>query len=407
MPLTDGKIRNAKAEAKQYKLFDERGLFLIVTPKGGKWWRLKYRFSGKEQSLALGTYPDTGLKRARDKRDEARKLLADGIDPAAQRKAEKDAEQAEESFEQVAREWIRQQHTRLASDTLQLATRRLERWVFPHLGEAHVGDLEPPQVLQVLRRIEAAGKHETAHRVRQRISQVCRYAIATGRATRDPTKDLQGALAPAPIKNRAAITEPRQVGALLRGLWGYTGQPTTCAALKLMALTFVRPGELRKAEWSEFDLNKNVWRLPAVRMKMKREHVVPLAPLTVEILRDLQSITGHRPYVFESTRRGRPMSENTLNIALQTIGYTGDQMTAHGFRAMASTLLHELGWPPEVIELQLAHAQRSQVAAAYNRSARLPERRRMMDSWAGYLSALREDKNHVTHDLTGDKLSSM
>ena len=390
-------VRAAKFKDKPYKLFDGGGLFLHVQ-ESGRYWRMKYRFQGREKLFALGVYPHVGLADARGRRDDARKLLAQGIDPADQRRAEKvGPTNADATLKTVAKEWAEKQRTKLADDTLSLAKRRLERWVYPDLGDVALHDIEPPDVLMALRKIETAGRHETAHRVRQRLGQIFRYAIATGQAARDPTADLRGALAATPTRNRSAITDPRQVSALLRAIDAYDGQPATCAALKLLALSFVRPGELRKAEWSEFDLEAAMWRIPATRMKMKRDHMVPLAPQAVAILTDLHALTSHRPYVFESTRRGRPLSENTLNMALRTIGYTGEEMTAHGFRAMASTLLHELGWPPEVIELQLAHAQRSQVAAAYNRSARLPERRKMMTAWADYLDSLKQGGDKVVN----------
>jgi len=384
-------VESAQTEQRSYKLFDGGGLYLHVTPKG-RYWRLKYRWGGKEKLLALGVYPDTTLKKAREKRKWARELIDDGVDPMAQRKAEKAARAGGDTFEEVAREWLKRQTT-LAQGTRNVTLARWERWIFPHIGRTPIDQLEPPDVLKALRRIEAEGKHETAHRMRQRIGQVCRYAIATGRATRDPTGDLRDALSPVPRKNRAAITDPDGLSVLLSAIEGYDGQPATRAALQLLALTFVRPGELRHAEWSEFDLEQALWRVPAGRMKMKREHLVPLSSQAVAILKALWPLTGHRPYMFEGNRRGRPISDNTLTTALRTLGYSGEQMTPHGFRSTASTLLHELGWPPEVIELQLAHAQKSQVAAAYNRSARLDERRRMMQAWADYLDSLRAGGN--------------
>ena len=391
--LTATQVEAAKPAARPYKLFDGGGLFLHVTPKG-KYWRMKYRWGGKEKLMALGTLADVSLKKAREKRQTAREQIADGIDPMAARRAEKAARKSTDTLETIADEWLAKQ-TRLSADTIDLTRSRLRNWVFPHIGKTPVDQLEPPEVLKVLRRIESAGRHETAHRMRQRIGQVCRYAIATGRASRDPTADLKGALSPSPTRNRAAITDPTEAAKLMQAIARYEGQPSTSAALQLIALTFVRPGELRLSDWSEFDLDGATWRVPAGRMKMKREHIVPLSAQAVTVLRDLHPITGHRPYVFEGARRGRPISDNTMNVALRTMGYTNDQMTAHGFRAMASTLLHEMGWPPEVIELQLAHAQRSQVAAAYNRSARLEERRRMMQAWADYLDTLREGGNVV------------
>lgn len=381
-------VEAAKFEGKPRKLFDGNGLFLHVQA-GGRYWRLKYRHNGAEKLLALGVYPAVSLAAARVRRDEARAQLADGINPVEQRRAEKTA-RGTDTFEAVAREWLENQTKVLAAGTLRLTRRRFETWAFPIIGAQPMRALEPPELLRLLRRIEAKGKHETASRVRQRIGQVFRYAIATGRADRDPTADLKGALMPAATQHRAAITTPVEFGALLRAIDGYSGQPASRAALQLAPLTFVRPGELRMARWPEIDLEAAIWRIPSVRMKMKREHIVPLSRQAVAILRELHPVTSHRPYVFESVRPGRPLSENTMNTALRTMGYSGDMMTPHGFRASASTLLHELGWAPEVIELQLAHAQRSQVAAAYNRSARLEERRRMMQAWADYLDSLRD-----------------
>ncbi|MFZ2208369.1 MAG: integrase arm-type DNA-binding domain-containing protein [Porticoccaceae bacterium] len=386
--LTAKAVEAAKFEGTPRKLFDGAGLYLHLQA-GGRYWRLKYRHNGAEKLLALGVYPHVTLASARARRDEARAQLADGINPTAQRKATK-ASAGKDTFEAVAREWLENQSKVLAPETLRLTRRRFETWAFPIIGAQPMRALEPPELLRLLRRIEAQGKHETASRVRQRIGQVFRYAIATGRADRDPTADLKGALMPAATQHRAAITTPAEFGALLRAIDGYSGQPASRAALALAPLTFVRPGELRMARWPEIDLDAAIWRIPSVRMKMKREHIVPLSRQAVAILRELHAITCHRPFVFESIRAGRPLSENTMNTALRTLGYTGAMMTPHGFRASASTLLHELGWPPEVIELQLAHAQRSQVAAAYNRSARLEERRRMMQAWADHLDNLRK-----------------
>jgi len=386
-------VEAAKFEGKPRKLFDGNGLFLHVQA-GGRYWRLKYRHNGAEKLLALGVYPAVSLAAARVRRDEARTQLADGINPVEQRRAEKSA-RGTDTFEAIAREWLENQTKVLAAGTLRLTRRRFETWAFPIIGAQPMRTLEPPELLRLLRRIEAKGKHETASRVRQRIGQVFRYAIATGRADRDPTADLKGALMPAATQHRAAITTPAEFGALLRAIDGYSGQPASRAALRLAPLTFVRPGELRMARWPEIDLEAAIWRIPSTRMKMKREHIVPLSRQAVAILRELHPVTSHRPYVFESVRPGRPLSENTMNTALRTMGYSGDMMTPHGFRASASTLLHELGWAPEVIELQLAHAQRSQVAAAYNRSARLEERRRMMQAWADYLDSLRDGANVV------------
>jgi len=385
--LTETATRKARPKEKQYKLFDERGLFLLVTPQGAKYWRLKYRIEGREKGLSLGVYPDVPLKDAREKRDEFRKLIAAGVDPSEQRQASKQARA--NTLEAIALEWLSNQKAKFAPATHSKAEGQLKS-IFPYLGFLPINEVTAPRLLDVLRRIENQGKHETAHRVRQRLSQVFRYAIATGRCERDPTQDLRGALKPVVTTSRAAITDPRKVAELLRAIDSYSGFPATCYAMKLLPLTFVRPGELRLARWPELDLDNAVWRIPAERMKMNREHIVPLSRQAVDLFRDLLPLTGHRAYVFESARPGRPLSDNTVNYALRGLGYAGDVMTAHGFRAMASTLLHEQGWPPEVIELQLAHAQRNQVAAAYNRSARLDERKKMMQHWADYLDSLRQ-----------------
>jgi integrase len=398
MALTDAAIKKAKPAAKPYKMSDGAGMYLYVTPAGGKYWKLKYRAGGKERKLDLGEYPAVKLKAARQRRDDARDKIAQGIDPQEEPAPEPEPEP--ETFRAVAMEWLERQ-TQMVENTRRVTERRWQKWVFPHIGDTAIGELEPPAILHALRGIEAAGKHETAHRMRQRISQVMRYAIATGRASRDPAADLKGALSPVPKRNRAAITEPGAFGGLLRAIDAFEGEPTTIAALRLLALTFVRPGELRHAHWSEFDLTEGTWRIPASRMKMDREHIVPLAPQAVAILRELEPLTARRRIVFEGLRPGRPLSENTLNTALRTMGYGPDTITAHGFRATASTLLHERGWPPEVIELQLAHAQRSEVAAAYNRSARLEERRRMMAAWADYLDALKDGEAHKVVPLHG------
>jgi integrase len=386
--LTETTVKNAKPKERPYKLYDERGLYLLVSQDGGRWWRFRYVLGGKEKLLSLGTYPDVTLKRAREKRDEGRRLVADGIDPSAKRRAEKVAQA--DTFEAIAREWMEKQH--FAAATLEKAEWTFKDLIYPFLGSRPVGSLTPPEILEVLRRLERRGKHETAHRTKQRISQVIRYAIATGRAERDITADLRGALTPIKTRNHAAITEPAQVGALLRAIDAYSGQPATEAALKLAPLLFVRPGELRAARWAEFRLDGDEpeWRIPAERMKMAEYHVVPLSKQAVAILKDLQSVTGPEGFVFPGVNEpNRPMSETCLTVALRRMGYSGEQMTWHGFRAMASTLLNEQGWHPDLIELQLAHRERNKVRAAYNRAQRLEERRKMMQAWADYLDALK------------------
>jgi integrase len=392
MALTDAAIRKAKSTEKTQRLFDGGGLYLEVSPAGGKWWRLKYRYGGKEKRLSLGTYPDTGLADAREKRAAARRLLAAGVDPGEQRKAMKTAgeERAANSFAVVAAEWLALQKSRMAIATLEKAQWTFDELLNPWIGNRPIAEIEAPELLKLLRRIEDRGAHETAHRTKQRAGQVFRYAIATSRAKHDPTADLRGALAPVVSTSRAAITDPVKVGDLLRAIDTYQGSLVTKCALRLAPLVFVRPGELRKAEWAEIDLDGAQWRIPAARMKMREEHVVPLAPQAVAILRELHPLTGRGQYVFPSYRgKARMMSENTVNAALRYMGFDKDTMTGHGFRAMASTRLNEMGWPPDVIERQLAHAERNKVRAAYNRAQYLDERTRMMHAWAEYLDGLR------------------
>jgi integrase len=400
--LSDTRIRTTKPAAKPVRLYDERGLYLEVTPTGGRWWRLKYRFEGREKLLSMGTYPDTGLKAARAKRDQARELLAQGVDPSDARRAERagKSEQASNSFDAVAREWHTTVH--LAQVSAGHAARtliRLEQDVFPWLGSLTVSEIKAPQLLQTMRRIEARGAIETAHRALQACGQVFRYAIATGRAERDPTPDLRGALKPVLVQHMAAITDPKRVGELLRAIEDYKGMPITRAALQLAPLVFVRPGELRKAEWVEFAIEARQWRIPGARMKRTKQeklsgtaHIVPLSRQAVAILQDLKPLTGHGRYVFPSPRTGeRPMSDNGVLSALRRMGFPKDEMTGHGFRAMARTLLAErLNVDEAVIEAQLAHAVKDSLGRAYNRTEFLEQRRRMVQLWADYLDKLRE-----------------
>jgi integrase len=401
--LTMTEIRSARPREKAYKLFDGGGLYIEVTPTGGKLWRLKFRHDGRENRLALGAHPDTTLKLARERRDEARRLLAAGVDPSGRRQAEKLA--TSNTFEAVAREWLALQQKKLAPATFAKAVWTLETLVFPYIGSRPIAKLGPSDVLKVLKRIEGRGIHETAHRTRQRCAQVFRYAVQTERAERDPTADLRGALAPVVSEHFAAITEPVRVGELLRAIDGYAGHIVTAYALKLAPLLFVRPGELRHAEWTEFVLDgaEPLWRIPAEKMKMREQHLVPLAAQALALVRELRPVTGRGRYVFPSLRSGsRPMSENTVNAALRRLGYSTDEMTGHGFRSLASTCLNEQGYHPDLIELQLAHAERNQVRSAYNKAQRLPERRKMMQAWADYLDGLRAGANVVPiRRLTG------
>ena len=349
----------------------------------------KIRFlGGVEKLLSLGAYPDVPLKRAREKREDARKLVADGIDPSAKRQAER-ATQVE-TFEAIAKEWLELQSKSLAVETMEILGTRLKSFLYPYVGSRPIASITAQELLAALRRIEARGKHETAHRVRSLAGRVLRYAVATGRAQHDVAADLKGALAPVKSRNFASVTEPARVGELLRAIDGYSGQPITALALKLAPLVFVRPGEFRGAEWSEFDLEGAEWRIPAARMKMGEQHIVPLSRQAVAILRELHILTGSGRYVFPSLLSAeRPMSDNTINAALRRLGYGSDEQTGHGFRSMASTLLNEQGFPPDVIELQLAHGERNKVRAAYNRAQRLGERRKMMQEWGNFLDVLR------------------
>jgi integrase len=403
MPLTDTAIRKAQPADKPRRLSDEKGLYLEVAPSGGKWWRLKYRHAGKEKRLSLGIYPDTTLKAAREARDRARTQLANGIDPGEARKAVKASARAEagaDSFEAVAREWLATVHGAKVSDGHADRTRiRLEQDVFPWLGTERLADIKAPDLLACLRRVEARGAIETAHRVKQACGQVFRYGVATGRCERDPSADLRDALRPIQTRHHAAIIEPQRVGELLRAMADYRGQPVTRAALQLAALVFQRPGEIRKAEWAEFELDAGLWSIPSERMKRSKQakvsgaaHIVPLSTQAIAVLRDLHPLTGHGRYVFPSLRTGeRPMSDNAILSALRRMGFPKDEMTGHGFRAMARTMLAErLGVDEAVIEAQLAHAVRDSLGRAYNRAEFVEQRRAMMQTWADYLDKLRD-----------------
>ena len=383
--LTAVAIKNAKPG----KHFDGGGLFLHVQ-SGGRYWRLKYRHAGKEKLLALGVFPEVSLAEARRRRADARDLLRDGRDPSAERKQGRlmATLASANTFGAIADEWLEKQKPAMAAITYDKAKWQLS--MVAALDTRPIAEITAREIYALLKPMEAAGILDTAHRVKQRVGQVFRYAIAHGKAERDPVADLRGALAPTVTTSRAAITDPAKVGELLRAIDGYDGQPTTHAALRLAPLLFVRPGELRHAEWSEINLDAAVWRIPAGKMKMREGHIVPLAPQAVAILRELQQLTGARAYVFPSLRTAsRPMSENTVNAALRRMGYDKDTMCGHGFRALASTRLNEMGWAPDVIERQLAHAERNKVRAAYNRAQHLAERQKMMTAWADYLDALR------------------
>jgi len=404
MALSDVKLRNFKAGIKPdgsitdkiYRVFDEKGLYIEVTPKGAKRWRFKYRFQGKEGLLSVGVYPDVSLKQARARRDDLRKQIADGIDPSHVRKVKKQSTSDQNSFEAIAREWHNKFSAGWSESHSSRTILRLEQNVFPWLGVKKLDEVTAPELLTVLRRIENRGALETAHRVNQICGQVFRYGIATGRAERDPAADLKGALPPAKVKHHPSITDPVKVGALMRAIQGFTGTIITATALKLSPLVFVRPGELRQAEWSEIDLDNAEWRIPPEKMKMGVVHIVPLSKQAVEVLKVIQPLTGRDKYVFPSNRTiTRPMSNNTVNAALRRLGYTKDEMTAHGFRSMASTILNEQGWNSDAIERQLAHGESNSVRAAYNYAQHLPERKKMMQTWADYLDGLADSADVI------------
>ena len=391
MALTDTFVKNVKhtGRASGDKYTDGRAMYLLVNAVG-KYWRMNYRFVEKRKTLALGVYPDVGLAKARVRRDKAREQLADGIDPATAKREEKQAQAdaAASTFEAVARVWL----TKTASKRAEVTQSLLEKDVFPFIGSMPISTIKPRDVLdKAVRKIEARGSIDTAHRAKQICGQIFRYAVAVGLAERDVTTDLRGALSAIPESHFAAITEPKQAGELMRSIFDYTGHPCTVAALKLTPLVFVRPGELRTAEWAEIDLDAAEWRIPASKMKMKLDHLVPLSTQAVALLRSVQPITGHGRYVFPSLRTGeRPMSENTINAALRGMGYSKEIHTAHGFRALARTIMDEvMGERVDLIEHQLAHAVKDPNGRAYNRTAHLPARRVMMQNWANYLDKLR------------------
>ncbi len=393
MPLTDSAIRTAKPAEKPVRMFDGGGLYLEVSPAGGKLWRLKYRFDGKEKRLSFGSYPDVPLKAARERRDEARKVLAAGIDPGEQRKALKAAseERALNSFEVICREWLEKWRATVEPAQYEKALARHEKNVFPWLGGRPIAEISAPEVLAVLRRVDERGARYTAHKIRSEISQAFRYAVATGRAERDPCPDLRGAIPPARGEHFAAITTPKETGELLRAIDAFRGTLIVKSALLLAPMLFVRPGELRKAEWSEFDFERGDWNIPAKRMKARRPHLVPLPSQAVQILRDLAPLTGRFVNVFAGRDPKKPMSDAAVNAALRRMGYdTKTEITGHGFRAMARTILHEeLHFEPDVIEHQLAHTVPDALGATYNRTKFLKERRVMMQRWADYLGRLK------------------
>lgn len=399
MKLTDAKLRALKPNGKTQKLSDGGGLYVHLSPVGGKLWRLFYRFGGKQKTLAIGKYPDVSLVEARKRRDEARELLGQGIDPGERKKEGKAAAAAADlakamTYEVVAREWFVTYSSGWTESNRAKILARQEKDVFPFLGRLPIGEITAPAVLAVARRIEKRGAVDTAHRAMQDCSRIFRYAVATGRGERDPVADLKGALSPVRSTSYASIKEPKAIGALLRDINAYSGNLIVRAALRLAPYVFVRPGELRRAEWAEFNLESAEWRIPAEKMKMRVVHIVPLARQVLEILHDLAQYTGGGRYLFPSMRaNSSPISDMTLLAGLRRLGYGKDEMTMHGFRSMASTLLNEQGYNRDWIERQLAHGERNSVRAAYNYAEYLPERRRMMQEWADYLDELRAGQN--------------
>jgi integrase len=386
MPLSDVQVRRAKQATRLVKLSDGGGLQLWVTPDGAKRWRLAYRFGGRQKVLAIGVYPDVALREAREARSQAKKLLMEGQDPSLAKRLAKAARAtaSANTFEAIAAELLEKKRREARAETTIGKLEWLLSLARPALGARPIAEIMAPDILAVLRAVEYRGRHETAKRLRATIGEVFRYAVATGRAQGDPTGALKGALAAPVVNHRAAIIESKAFGGLLRAVATYEGSPETCSALELLALTFVRPGELRAAEWSEFDLDRAIWAIPAEKMKMKRAHRVPLAPQAVAILRELQLLTGTGKFLFPSVRSpSRCMSENTINAALRRLGFQKDEMTGHGFRSAASSMLNEAGvWNPDAIERQLAHVDADSVRRAYARADYWEERVRMMAWWA-------------------------
>ena len=386
--LTNAVISGSKSREKPFKLADGGGLHLLITPAGSRWWRLRFRVHGKEQMLSLGTFPEVSLKEARDRRDQARRDLAKGIDLSAKRRTEKLA--SGDTFEAIAREWFERFSTNWAPGYSSKVIRRLELCVFPWIGSMPIAQIKAPELLACMRRVEARGKLGTAHRALQVCGRVFRYAVATGRAERDPSGDLRGALPPVKEKHHASFTDPNSLAGLLRAIDSYDGSNVVRSALRLAPMVFVRPGELRAAEWKEFDLDAAEWRISAERMKMRAQHIVPLSRQALAILRDMQPVTGAGRFVFPSPRTAkRPLSDNGMLAALRRMGYEQGVLTVHGFRSTASTLLNEQSWNPDAIERQLAHSERDGVRAAYNYAEYLPERRKMMQAWSDYLDTLK------------------
>ena len=393
-PLTDTQVKTAKSREKTYTLADGGGMYLEVSPAGSKIWRMAYRQNdGKSNRLTFGAYPEVSLSEARIKRAAARKHRAEGLDPAQVRRDEKMAKSAMDihTFEAVARDWLGKTSIERAASTQKKNVSWLEKNIFPEIGTMPISSIKPTDVLKALQKIEARGAVESAHKIKQLCGQVFRFGVASGLAERDVTVDLRDALSAVPQAHYASITKPKEVGALLRAIYTYGGHPYCVAALRLAPVVFQRPGELRSMEWAELDLDAAEWRIPGDKMKMRNDHIVPLARQAVDLLQNVRLISGHGKYVFPSIRTDeRCMSENTINAALRSMGYTKEMMTGHGFRAMARTIMDEiLEERVDLIEHQLAHAVKDPNGRAYNRTAHLPARHKMMQRWADYLDGLR------------------
>jgi len=389
MALTDVQIRNVKPTDKPVRLYDGGGLYLEVSPAGGKLWRFKYRFNGKYKTYSIGKYPRTSLSQARDELQKAKKQLDNGIDPSAAKREQKLRQS--KTFESVALEWWNAQKEKWTRGHAQTVWRRLELNALPWLKDKPINEISTAELLQALRRVESRGAIDTTRRTSQYLNNIFIYAVACGYTENNPAGNIVKALKVTTKKSMPAITEPALIKDLLKAIDGFQGSFVVKSALSFAPLVFVRPGELRQSEWSEFDLDAGLWTIPAKKMKMRRDHLVPLSSQALEILRELEPLTGDGKYVFPSVRtKARPMSENTLNVALRRLGYSKDKMVAHGFRTMASTRLHELGWKSDIIEFQLAHADKNKVRGIYNRAEYLEERKKMMQAWADYLDDLKK-----------------
>jgi len=384
--LTDTSIKALKPKLHQYKLSDSNGLYLLIKPSGQKFFRFDFKFEGKRQTLSIGIYPQFSLKAARQKVVEAKSSIKDGISPIVKNKTK----QAVNTFGVIATEWLNKQKTVWKDTHTATVQQRIKDYILPALGDKEIATITTTEILSALRDIENKGIFETAHRVKQVVGQIFRYAIITGRADRDPSSDLRGALTPVRTQNFATITDPKEIGGLLRAIDGYSGSYIVKCALQFAPLVFVRPGELRHAEWKEFDFKNALWKIPAEKMKMGRVHIVPLSTQAMAILEALKRVTGSDRYLFPSIRTtARPMSENTINAALRRMGFEKTEMTGHGFRAMASTLLYENGFESQIIEMQLAHAEQNAVRAAYNHAQFLEKRKNMIQWWADYIDSLK------------------